>query len=221
MVSPVAPVVPIYLLVDVSASMTLGIVTVNEAIRSTMLDIDSPIEDRVHLAVISFSDQAEVVLPLTPIGDISAPPFLHVQGGTRYGPLFRILRETIGTDVEHLKRAGYRVARPVAFFLTDGAPTDGWEQDYKALMDDKYHPTVVAFGIASADPVILARIASLPELAFMAQRQVNQDAAIRSYGEAVRNYFHGLSHSMQAGIPKVESFVDSSFEMVPYAEDWV
>src|ERR1017187_4211448 len=218
MISKATPIVPIYLVIDVSYSMIVGITKVNEVIVSTvgLLNAESFAADRVCLSIISFSGGANIDLPLTPVDQIEVLPTLGVEGGTSYGPVLRTLRETAVIDVEHLKQGGYRVARPVAFFLTDGQPSDGsWLVDLKALVDSKYYPTLLAFGIGDADPAVLVQLASRPELAFMAQQQIDVDVAIANYGKILQDYFRSLSRSTETNTTEVAVSIDPVFNVVP------
>jgi uncharacterized protein YegL len=218
MIDDAVLIVPVYLVIDVSASMVNAIPEVNEAIRSavSLLESEPLATERVRLSVISFSDTAEVVLPLTRADHIQAPPVLNTQSGTSYGPVLQILRETIAIDVDRLKDDGCRVARPIIFFLTDGQPMDKWWLvELKALIDSKYRPTLVAFGVGAADPQVLVQVASRPELAFMAQRQVDQDLAVAIYGQTVQDYFRSLSRSTRVNAAEVQISVDARFSVVP------
>lgn len=210
-------VLPVYLVVDVSASMMLSIGEVNLAIRSVVdaLDAEPFAADRVRLSIIAFSDAAEVVLPLTTVHYIAIPPELESKGGTSYAAALRVLRSSIDIDIESLKGDGYRVARPVAFFLTDGQSSDSWSDALEALTRGRYRPTLLTFGIGDADPAALVQLASRPELAFMAQRSVDRDAAIASFGKVIQNYVQSVSHSTQANIREIAVPVVPEFSTIP------
>jgi uncharacterized protein YegL len=154
-----------YIVCDESGSMGMngGIETINKALPELHATIASdPLAvDKSRLAIIAFSDDAQVILPLSKLVDVSDMPGVQESGLTNFGSAFDLLGSTIETDVESLKSQGYRVYRPCVFFMSDGEPTDLWEDAYRRLMAHAYRPHIVAFGVDGADPGTLAKIGTL------------------------------------------------------------
>jgi uncharacterized protein YegL len=167
-----ALVMPFYLVCDVSRSMTTSMPALNQALQALRREIVSHpvVDDVARICVISFSDTAQVVVPLGQMSETGLPT-LAAQYGTNYSAAFVALQHTIGGDIHTLKQQGLKVYRPCAFFLTDGLPTDpGWEQTFRATLTYdaatgqgmKEHPIFVPFGFDQARPSILARLAFPP-----------------------------------------------------------
>jgi uncharacterized protein YegL len=90
--------------------------------------------DQVRVAILEFSDRAEIVLPLSDLTELRTIPRLHSKGRTAYAPIFRLLSRVIGHDLRLLRARDVVVYRPVVLFITDGEPTDmGWNQSYFEL----------------------------------------------------------------------------------------
>ncbi len=162
-------VLPFYLLCDVSYSMGPAIQELNDGIARLRRAIvaEPAVDDVAHICIISFSDAARVVLPMTQMSE-NAPPSLHPEGGTNYGEAFRLLARLIQQDTVDFKRQGYKVYRPCAFFLTDGEPSDrDWHEvfvrtltyDAKAGLGFKSHPIFVPFGFRDAPSPVLRKLA--------------------------------------------------------------
>jgi uncharacterized protein YegL len=129
---------------------------------------DPLVVDKSRLAIIAFSDTAQVVLPLSKATDIDEIPGAAEVGGCSYGPVFRLLRETIDHDVEMMKSQRFGVYRPVVFFITGGEPTDAnWEAEYNLLMSSRYYPHIIPWGVDGADAATLQRIATPKMKAFL------------------------------------------------------
>jgi uncharacterized protein YegL len=211
-------ILPVYLVIDVSASMASYISVVNRTIASIVgsLETEPIAAHRIRLSIISFSDEAEIVLAMARVDEIGRIPELSIKGGTSYGPALELLCRTITLDIGRLKADGYRVARPTVFFLTDGQPSDrDWLASLKPLLESNYRPTLLAFGVGAADPATLVDLASRPEFALIGQRQVEQFTAIRAYGSTVEDYFRSLSRSTQANSAEVTISVDPIFSAGP------
>jgi uncharacterized protein YegL len=168
-VEPGQIVMPFYLVCDVSISMTNDMTALNDGIQrlSRAIIAEPAVCDVAHVAILTFSNQAKVVMPLTQMGE-KAVPTLTVEGGTYYGTAFRVLAQTIAQDTKDLKAQGYRVFRPCAFFLTDGEPLDqDWHQTFiSTLTYDpntgagmKGHPVFVPFGFRDAPEHVLKKLA--------------------------------------------------------------
>jgi uncharacterized protein YegL len=166
-------VMPFYLICDVSYSMTRDMAALNEGVKRLRRAIVSQpvVDDVAQVCVMSFSDDAKVVMPMGQMSESDAPT-LKVEGGTNYGMAFRALAEVIGEDSAMLKDQGYKVYRPCAFFLTDGLPNDrDWHQtftstltyDRKTGVGMRAHPIFVPFGFREAREDVLRQLAYPPE----------------------------------------------------------
>lgn len=162
-------VMPFYIVCDVSYSMVNDMPDLNKGLqRLRGAIISEPILDDVaHICIMTFSDSAKVVLPLGQMSE-HAVPTLSVEGGTNYGAAFRELAHTITRDAADLKGQGYRVFRPCAFFLSDGAPLDhDWLQTFRSTLNYdpstatgmKMHPVFVPFGFRDAPIDVLKKLA--------------------------------------------------------------
>ena len=173
---------PIYAVLDVSASAMPLIRVYNRLLAEliTYLAHQPEIGEAANLSVITFSDDAELILPLTEVGKIGQIRELTSGGRTSYGSAFRLLRERIEIDVDHLKAQGRRVYRPVVIFVTDGLPTDAWEIHYERMTEGLRRPTIIAIGIGEIDVRMLLRIASSPDLAFVGRPGDHGEVIVRA-----------------------------------------
>lgn len=172
-------VLPFYVIVDVSFSMTLVPKTVdgveaeapiqagNKIVRAVKEALDeAPIlADKVRFSLLDFSDDAQVIIPMCDLMTVRPDdiPSLQARGGTSYVAAFTLLRRQIEIDVAQLKADGHKVHRPAVFFLTDGEPTDedsAWKSAFGALTDSmfKERPNFIPFGVAEAKKPILDQL---------------------------------------------------------------
>lgn len=210
---------PVYLVVDVSASLSNDINSINEAI-SQFVDAARKVPlvgDLVRLAIIEFSSDAREVLPLGEITDGGSVPLLKTGGGTDYGAAFRLVRALIPRDVQTLRLSGDTpIYRPVMFFVTDGSPMDAtWEQDLDELRSPEFRqrPTIIAFGIGPVDPDVLRRVGSGPGNAFLVSSRLD-------IGDAIRSVFEGFTSVLAStAISTIQP--GRSPGTVPVSGDWV
>jgi uncharacterized protein YegL len=165
-------VMPFYLICDVSYSMVNDMAALNDGVQALRRSIvaEPMVDDVAHIAVMTFSDTAKMVMPLSQMSETPMPT-LSVEGGTYYGEAFRELARAIPADAAALKAQGYRVFRPCAFFLTDGEPLDSdFAQTFKsALTYDavtgvgmRQHPVFIPFGYRDAPEDVLRKLAYPP-----------------------------------------------------------
>lgn len=206
-------VLPFYLLCDESGSMSgTPIQAVNDGLQKIWKQlIKSPASsDKAWVSVISFSDTAEVLVPLTDLQKLTSMPGCQTKGGTNYGNAFRKMKQVIDGDVMNLKAQQLKVIRPVVFFMSDGEPTDaGWEQAHTELTDPNYafRPHIMSFGIGSADGYTIDSVATDPGRGVMKQAFLASDgfAVEQVIAEVINRFVQTILNSTAgngtAGIP--------------------
>jgi uncharacterized protein YegL len=168
---------PFYLCLDVSASMAgAPLDSVNRQLPLLRASIgeDPAIAEVIRFGVITFSDVATTVLPLSDLSLVEAVPELSPQGRTSYAAAFHHLRTVIETDYHASRSGGDRWYRPAVIFISDGRPTDDterWQAAHRRLTDPswKRRPNILAFGFGDADSGVLTAVTeSKPNRAFIA-----------------------------------------------------
>jgi uncharacterized protein YegL len=170
---------------------------------------DPLVNDVVRIGVISFSDSAEVLLPLSKATDIVDFPGLVVKGGSHYESAFTCLKQTIQTDIAKLRNKGYaNIQRPIVFFISDGEPTDtNWQAAHAAVADKNwsFSPHIIAFGVSGA------RAETIREVATKVDRTGNNFAYLADDnadpGAVLKEIFRSLYCSTFASGPNQKSFV--------------
>ncbi len=184
-------VLPVYVLVDESASMQAGVDVLNAQIAFMLerLRMQPMAAAGIRLSVIGFSDVATCYLTLADVRDITEiPPFLS-RGSTSYRAAFSELAERLTVDVDDLKLAGHSVRRPVVFFISDGHPNhDGWQESLRTVVET-CNPLICAFGVGDVDRSALAEIAGDPVRAFTASPNLG-------LADALRQFVDGLTASI-------------------------
>jgi uncharacterized protein YegL len=142
------------------------------------IGLNPVVSDKTQFSIIGFSDDAEVLLELSDLSQVTQLPVLSAKGGTSFGAAMRCIKDQIEVDVARLKGQGHKVYRPVVFFLTDGQPnSDNWKADYEALVapDFPLRPNIVAFGIGNVDERVISAVATFK--AFIQDKHQNMSPA--------------------------------------------
>jgi uncharacterized protein YegL len=121
---------PVYLLIDCSESMAGdAFLAVNQGLAGLIGDLRSnPMAlETAAISLITFASSAKQIVTLTDILSFQIPR-LQMGSGTALGAALRLWldcmnRELIKTTTE--QKGDYK---PVCFLLTDGEPTDSWEE---------------------------------------------------------------------------------------------
>ncbi|GAU65707.1 putative hypothetical protein [Streptomyces sp. NBRC 110611] len=189
---------PAYVLADESGSMgpyqqdlSNGLVSLCEGLRAEPM-----IAAKLRLAVLGFSDDVQVRLAVADMRTETSLPKVAIRGLTNYGAVFDDLLTRIPSDVQWLRGEGYKVHRPVVFFLSDGQPTDGsgWRKPHGRLTDKSRTPTapnIIACGIGDAQAATMVEVATRPEFAFVAKPGTD-------LGRAISEFFQALTASLVA-----------------------
>jgi uncharacterized protein YegL len=118
---------PVILLADVSGSMEANgkIAALNASVRD-MLASFATIDDlraEIHVAIITFGGTADIHTPLAPANTAQWTDLI-ARGGTPMGAAMQLAADLI-EDREMIPARAYR---PTVVLLSDGQPTDRWEQ---------------------------------------------------------------------------------------------
>jgi uncharacterized protein YegL len=136
---------PVYLLLDCSGSMHgEAIQAVEQGFRTFLGELkhDPQALDTVWLSVITFASTAQQVVPLTEIAECEPVP-LEPGGSTALGAAIDIVNECIRREVRKTSREQKGDWKPMVFILTDGEPTDIWQESI-----DRFRGEVSAMVIA-------------------------------------------------------------------------
>ena len=121
---------PVYLLVDCSESMA------GDPFNSVCSGIDDLIRfmrndpqclETVFISVITFSNTAKKLLPLTEVAQIRLPQ-MALGSGTALGEALEIFEKSISEDVVKSSPERKGDYKPLCFILSDGEPTGKWEE---------------------------------------------------------------------------------------------
>jgi uncharacterized protein YegL len=160
-----AKLLPFYLVVDVSISMSGDKLQSANNMLPAIVDAlaKNPIlADKVRFGMIDFSSDAQVRLPLCDLLDPALQlPGLAVRGGTSFSAAFQLLKTEIERNVAQLKADQYVVHRPTVWFISDGAPGDaeaGWRQAFADLTGSRMYPNFIPCGVDGADAKIMASL---------------------------------------------------------------
>ena len=178
---------PFYLCLDVSQSMAgEPINQVNAELPEVRGSVgqDPTVAEVVRLGIVTFSDTARTVLPLSDLALVESMPTLQVEGRTSYAAAFEHLRRLIEGDYHSGRTAGERWYRPAVLFVSDGRPSDAdehWRDAHRRLVDPDWrrHPNILAFGFGEAVPEVLAAVAeNKPNRAFVASADAAPSAVV-------------------------------------------
>jgi uncharacterized protein YegL len=209
-----ALVMPFYVICDTSGSMRPNLTALTDSLASLVSEItrDPIVDDMVMLSIITFDDEARVVVPLAPASEVTVPS-LTASGYTSYGSALRLYSQTVSEDYARLRSEGVRFFRPCVFFLTDGLPVDDFlptfneviHYDPETRQGNRMYPYLIPFGFGDASAELLAALAypnfgSKQGQAFVARDTTTGDA-LRSIAESIGQSIisSGLSSGSETG----------------------
>src|SRR5262249_49119334 len=151
---------PVYLLLDVSGSMTgEPIEAVRQGVRALVSDLrgDPMALENAFLSVITFSSSAQQVCPLTELMTFQEPT-LNASGTTALGEALRLLEQCIDREVRKGTPTQKGDWKPLIFLMPDGQPTDTWETAADSIRHKRPGNFIACAAGPAADASILKRI---------------------------------------------------------------
>ncbi|HTW10841.1 MAG TPA: VWA domain-containing protein [Acidimicrobiales bacterium] len=218
---------PFYLCLDVSQSMAgEPIAQVNAELPQITASVgqDPAVAEVIRFGIVTFSDAARTVLPLSDLALVEGMPTVAVEGRTSYAAAFEHLRRVIESDYHAGRLAGERWYRPAVLFVSDGRPTDPeerWRQAHRRLVEPSWRrrPNILAFGFGEAVPEILAEVAeNKPQRAFVAAMGAAPSAVVPELMAGLVQSIVSSSASVITGTPQLVPPQLPSMQAIPVDE---
>lgn len=188
---------PVYLVLDCSGSMSgEPIEAVRQGVRALLSDLRSDPQalETAYLSVITFSSSAQQVCPLTDLMSFQEP-YIDASGSTAMGEALKLLEQCIDTQVTKASATQKGDWKPMVFLMTDGQPTDSWEQPADRIKNRRINIIACAAG-PGADSSLLKRVTeSVVELANL------QPDALKAFFRWVSSSIKTTSQSMAQAAP--------------------
>ncbi|MBD3878836.1 MAG: VWA domain-containing protein [Quinella sp. 1Q5] len=150
---------PVIFLLDTSGSMIgAPIGAVNSAIENVLPELismnDSNPDNEIKVAILSFSFGADWIVGgnelLSPEDVQNSWNDLNANGPTSMGEAFHALNEKLSVSHGFMKHASGSVA-PVLFLLSDGEPTDDYQDGLQKLKGNNWYKIAVRVAVGYGD----------------------------------------------------------------------
>ncbi|MFN9176458.1 MAG: vWA domain-containing protein [Synechocystis sp.] len=154
---------PVILLVDTSRSMTgapLQELQRGLEVFKAEIEKDAQASLSVEVAIIAFGRSVGLVQDFTTVDDFNPPP-LQADGLTPMGEAIENALDLLDRRKATYRANGVQYYRPWIFLITDGAPTDQWQQAAERLHQAEHDNKLLFFtvGVEGADFETLKQIA--------------------------------------------------------------
>jgi uncharacterized protein YegL len=187
---------PVYLLLDVSGSMSgEPIVSVENGLKmlQTALRRDPQAMETAFISVITFESNVKQILPLTEVAAF-VPPALRAGGGTSLGEALKVVVDCASKEVNKGTSAEKGDWKPLVFIMTDGVPTDDVNRHLSNFRAYKWGLVLGCAAGHGADTTVLQQICG--------ENVITLDTCDAATMEA---YFKFVSASIVTASKKVDS----------------
>jgi uncharacterized protein YegL len=151
---------PVYLLLDTSGSMTgepIEAVKNGVQIMISSLRQNPQAIETAFLSVITFDSTAQQIIPLTDLASFQMVD-IKATGVTALGEALKLVAHKIDTEVAKTTTEQKGDWKPLVFIMTDGIPTDDWQNGLNEFKKSKVAFTVACAAGNGADANILKQI---------------------------------------------------------------
>jgi uncharacterized protein YegL len=155
------------------------------------------------LSVITFSDSAQQLVPLTEVAAFN-PPDLRASGQTNFGDGLRMLLDCFDREVVKTTADQKGDWRPLVFVLSDGAPSDVDWPTYAQQLRDRRPANIIA--VACGDQADVNVLKQVTEAVILMQ-DMSPDA--------FKAFFKFVSASVKQTSAKVGSVADGQGITLP------
>lgn len=178
---------PCVLLLDTSGSMQgTPIAELNAGLQTFRDELlaDALATKRVEIAIVKFGP-VNIVTDFVLAANYS-PPVLAASGDTPMGAAILRALDLVKGRKDTYKENGIAYFRPWVFLITDGAPTDHWQEAVERVREGEINKSFAFFAVGVAD-------ANLEIL-----RQISVREPLKLQGLRFRSLFQWLSSSMKS-----------------------
>jgi len=197
---------PVYILADVSGSMQgTPIESVKSGIRQLHRDLmgDPQAIESAYLSVLTFSNSAQQLVPLTEVAAFN-PPELTASGNTHFGDGLRLLLDVFDRELVRTTAEVKGDWRPLVFILSDGAPTDTEWPMYAQQLRERRPANIIAVACGDqADTQVLKQVTE----SVIQMQDMSPDA--------FKAFFRFVSASVKQTSAKVGAFGDGAGITLP------
>ncbi len=185
---------PVYLLLDTSGSMTgEPIEAVKNGVQMMMHSLRQNPQaiETAFVSIITFDSDAKQIVPLTDLASFQMVD-IKASGVTSLGAALALLADKLETEVTTTTQEQKGDWKPLIFVMTDGIPTDNWQQGYSKLKAVNKGLIVGCAAGQGADDAILRQITN---------SVVRLDSAD---SESISKFFQWVTASISTTSTKVE-----------------
>ncbi|MDR1962712.1 MAG: VWA domain-containing protein [Planctomycetaceae bacterium] len=200
---------PIYFVLDTSESMVGEPIKAVEQGMATMLAAlrkDPYALETAYLSVITFGTAAKQIVPLTELSQFQAPK-LVLGSGTSLGAALELLEKRIAVEVTKSTADVKGDYKPLVFLMTDGDPTDRWENVADRLMKNR---SIQLIAIGCGPETNLVTLRRITELV-IAGAEANQ--------ETLTKFFKWVSASVATASQSVDKTGESKISLEKFPQD--
>lgn len=188
---------PVYLIIDCSESMAgEAFDAVNQGLAAMIGQLrGNPMAlETAAMSVITFASKAQQVVPLTDILKFQMPRF-KMGSGTALGAALRLWLDCVNREVVRTTAEQKGDYKPLSFLLTDGEPTDQWEQAADQIRNTVVGKRANLIAVACGPDVDVGKLRRVTETVLMLK-----DADPSAFAE----FFKWVSASVSTASQKLE-----------------